>query len=206
MLIQILLLGLVPLVVFAFMDYKFSPQAGVKGGIATAIILLFAVYHLTKQVDWPEVASVVILIGLGIYSLKKNDPLFFKLQPVIVAVIMGVALMLVGTFAKSSLRYYFAKLKPMVKEIIAQEMSSKTPHQDGLAKDLVAQDELAEQDANNRLELLIQRTPWMGFVLTLHGLWLGFAALKKSTGFWLTVRALQIPVLAASMILMELMA
>lgn len=206
MLIQILLLGLVPLVVFAFMDYKFSPQAGVKGGIATAIILLFAVYHLTKQVDWPEVASVVILIGLGIYSLKKNDPLFFKLQPVIVAVIMGVALMLVGTFAKSSLRDYFAKLKPMVKEIIAQEMSSKTPHQDGLAKDLVAQDELAEQDANNRLELLIQRTPWMGFVLTLHGLWLGFAALKKSTGFWLTVRALQIPVLAASMILMELMA
>ncbi len=205
MLIQILLLGLIPLVVYAFMDYKFSPQAGVKGGIATAILLLFAVYHLTKQVDWPEVASVTLLIGLGIFSLKKNDPLFFKLQPVIVAVIMGIALIGVGTFAQSSLREYFAKLKPLVKEMLAQEMASKNPEQEMLATDPGEREELAEQVANSRLELLSQRTPWIGLVITLHGLWLGYAALKKSTGMWLTIRALQLPILAASMILMELM-
>ncbi len=79
----LMVLTFVPLVIYVVVDFYSGLKSGVLAAIGTAILTAIAFWWLLGELDWESVFIVGIMAISGVISIKKNNPIFFKMQPVI---------------------------------------------------------------------------------------------------------------------------
>lgn len=87
---EMLLVSLLPLVLFVFIEVKYGIKAGIWTAIIVAIAGLIYFYLKIGKVDAIMITEILLLIALGVISLKMMNARLFKLQPVFVSVVLSL--------------------------------------------------------------------------------------------------------------------
>lgn len=119
--LELLFVGVLPLVLFIIIDLKF----GMKWGIYSAIILalVIGVYYYIKlsYIDYLLFFELILLIILGFISIKLNNSKFFKFQPTIISLIVGLYIAYLQVFVSPILIRYLplmTSINPQLSYII----------------------------------------------------------------------------------------
>jgi intracellular septation protein len=172
-----LLLALVPIIAFAIAD----AMAGLKTGVIVAVVLsvvLFVVnWMILGKFDPIGLIEPVFFIILGLISLHLKNGIWFKFQPVVVNVLS--ALLLAGFQIWSE--PFLVRWAPAIDKLML-------PERQGFLVSPPILDKLA----------LISHV--LIYVFILHAVWVGWAALKKSTWVWTAVRLAGYPLLLGSVV------
>lgn len=122
--LSLLLFGILPLIAFVVID----SISGVKAGVIAAILLAIAeaiytlvVYH---TIDGITLGSTALVVIFGAWSLRANDPLYMKLQPVFLGTIFGSILVITGLMDQPLLVTMINKYDVMLPEEIRRAVSS----------------------------------------------------------------------------------
>lgn len=163
----LLIYGLVPLIAFVVVDL----YAGIKWAVAAAVVLatldVFATYYLSGTWDPGAIAAAVLITGLGIWTVRQNNPVYVKFQPVAVAAVFALLLIYFQFFGGGLVHRYL----PLLESSLPPEM----------------QPMLADPEF---VALLDRSVTGLIGVLIVHGLWVAYAALKMSNVGWLLVRGI----------------
>lgn len=161
-----ILIGL-PLVLFVVLDCLGGLKAGLIGAIMAAILELGFSYYITGGIDWTSIVSVILIVGLALWSMKQNTSVHIKTQPAIMSFIISV-LFLVSYISGMNYLYEmmvkYREIFPAQQQIILSNPA--TPY---------------------FMELM---TLYGGMSFLLHGFFMLWAAKKKSNLFWLVARVI----------------
>ena len=86
----------IPLLIFAIIDSFGNQKTALISAIVVALAELVFSYYLIGEIDWTSVVSIGLVIALAVVSLIKKDSIHFKMQPAIVAGIIGC--LFLGTY------------------------------------------------------------------------------------------------------------
>jgi len=174
--------GLLPLIVFALVDIF----AGMRSAIAAAIVFALAEaawsWHQFGEVDQITWLSLGLIVGMGVVSLRMQDSRLFKFQPVVMALILAGVLCWFEWQGQPLLVQMMPKVAALLPEEQRWTLSDPT---------------VLKQMA--RLDLLMIPT----FIA--HAAIVAWAALRKSTLFWLIARGVGFYVLMFGALLLNIM-
>ena len=175
-------LNLIPLILFSILNYYKGIKAGVLSGITASIILLLYFWLYLKIIDQDILIMTLLLVILGFLSIQYNNTLYFKLQPVLSAIIVIAIIFWLQVIKGLSI---FTLFTEHLKDILP-------------AKDFALLKEPSSQQ-------ILQRMPYHAILWTsLHTLILTWTALYCRTSLWLLIKALFLPFLLIMIILSEL--
>jgi hypothetical protein len=162
-----LLYGVVPLVVFVIVDAFADLKWAVVSAVAFAVLDVVISYRYLGGWDPGLVAALALLLLCGYAAVKSGNPLFVKLQPVLVAVIMALTVAYFQFVSTPLLQHY----APLLREMIP-------PDQQALLADprFIA--------AGDRL--VTATIP----LFLVHGAWVAYTAMRCSNLVWILTRAL----------------
>lgn len=100
-LIKKLLPGLLPIIVFIFVDAFWSTKAGLIVAIVFGVVQLFAIYFKEKKWDKFVIFDTALLCLFGVVSIVLENEIFFKLKPFIISAILA-ALIGISVFGKKN--------------------------------------------------------------------------------------------------------
>ena len=161
---QWLLIG-VPLLIFAIIDSLGNQKAALISAIAIAAGEFILSYYLIDAIDWTSVISVLLVVGLACLSLYKKDTIHFKLQPAIVAAVVGV--LFLGSYLLG---------KPFLFEMMVKYKSILPEAQRGM---------IEMPQTQVWLDLV---TLYGGILFILHAAFMVWVAYKCSNWFWVISR------------------
>ncbi|USN49930.1 MAG: septation protein IspZ [Myxococcales bacterium] len=162
-----LLFGLLPLVAFVIIDNFL----GLKSGLIAAIILAFleAGYSIFVfgSLDALSIASLVLVLAFGFWSLKSQKPIYIKLQPVIFGLIFSVVILVLQYLNKPLLPLFLDKYG----EQFPKEIMYAFAHQ-------------------NMRGLLSQLSLNLGIGILIHAVLVAYAAFRLNNWWWLLIRGI----------------
>lgn len=166
----LLVLTFVPLLIYVIVDFYSGLKSGVLAAIGSAAFTALAFWWLLGELDWESIFIVGVMAVTGIISIRKNDPIFFKFQPVITGSAVVVYLIWhqfwdVPFFVKA-----LPKLLPLLPEY---------------------QREIYDSPAGNQLLVDLNLYVIVGYLI--HTVVLAWAAAKAGNKIWIVVKALGIP-------------
>ena len=85
----LVLLGTLPLVLYAVVEWKYGMKAGVIAAIVLALLELAFTYFYLDIWDPSIAIAIVLLAGLGALSLIFKKPIFIRLLPAIMDVALA---------------------------------------------------------------------------------------------------------------------
>ena len=160
----ILIFGLLPLIIYVTVEFKWGMKAGVQAAIISCVALIFIHYFLYGVWDEFLLGETSLIVVLGLITIKMQDPKYFKFQPVVV----GSCFLLV-------LAWFQFFDEPLMVKMIPKMV-------------LMAPDLKAQMDNPIFIKQLSNISGQMIGVLLLHVIFVGFAAIKKSNFYWLMAR------------------
>lgn len=163
----IVLYGVLPLLVFAIVDFYASVKWAVIAAIACAFADIFITYFSLGMWDPGTIVAFVMIAILGIVTLRLENPLYVKLQPVMMAAVFSVILAYVQFVGGGIM----AKYMPLIRSQLPAAMRTNL-------------------DNPKFVALMDQAVSGLILVFIVHGAWVAWAAYKKSTVTWLMVRGL----------------
>ena len=174
----IFILTFLPLVLYVVVDAYSGLRLGVISAVCLGICATLGIFWLLGGIEWEAVMVLVLMAVTGFFSVKKNDPLLFKVQPLIT-----------GVFSSLFLAYFqfldtplFIKYLPKMEHMLDTQVRA-----------LINDPIFVETLTRINLHVMI----WV-FV---HALVMGLAAYKWSNKMWLVAKALGLPfVVIASLI------
>ena len=86
-----LLLDLVPILVFVVFDRRGKVKLAVAGAVLAAVLELVVSHFFIGGVDELSIVYAALFLAFGGLSYKFNNALFFKLKPVFISVVTGLA-------------------------------------------------------------------------------------------------------------------
>ena len=167
-----LLFGVLPLIIFVLID----SFAGLKAGIISAA--LFAVLELVytlvvyKQIDGITIGTLATVLILGFLSYKTGSSMFFKLQPVLLGVFFGAALLVMQVLDKPLLVILMEKYRYIVPENLREMMTNPM-----------------------FIELLKKSSLTLGWGFLIHAGFVAYAAFYMSNWWWLAIRGVGVYVM-----------
>ena len=177
-----LLLAILPLIMFVLAEALASMRIGILLAIASAAvepIFSYLVLGAIQPISFVTSGSILLL---GIASLLMNRSIYFKFQPVLVAIIVAVVL--------SSFQYSTetipSRTLPIVKGQFPTDLQS-----------------LLEQEMV--LGLLNSIFNWLPVAFALDAVWVAVAAYRWSTVTWLVVSALGTWVLSLAVVVIHIL-
>jgi hypothetical protein len=170
--IGIILLGLVPLIVFAIIDSFFSLKAALIGAsIAVAIEASFSIY-LIGEIDNFTLYNMLLIIIFAGLAWKFKSAKFFKMQPAIMSSLFGV--FLAGSYLMD---------QPILSEFVLK-------YQDQLKETLKNQPQTLNAITDPMMiKLFAESTFTSGILLFGHAAVCAFTALKMGNLAWILARA-----------------
>lgn len=174
---ELVLFGLLPLIVFAVVDMF----AGMRSAIAAAMVVALAEalwsWRQFGEIDSVTWVSLGLIVLMGVISIKMKDPLLFKFQPVVMALVLATVLAWFQWQGHPLMVQFMPKIAALLPEDQRTVMSNPL-----IVKQM------------GRLDLLMIPT------FMAHAAIVAWAAIRKSTLFWLVARgvgiyAMMIPVL-----------
>ncbi len=159
---NLLLFGLLPLVVFAVIDWRGGLRGAVFAAVLCSLLELIALYGVTGRPDSLSLIGTALFIAFGAVSLRFNDPLYFKLQPAVLYLFTALFLGCIQIFGGSAAARYMPLVQSAMPEILIPY--TKTPEFPAMM---------------NRIFNLTF------FALLLNAAVVGYAAMKCSRKVWL---------------------
>jgi intracellular septation protein A len=162
-----LIAGLLPLVIFVIID----AFAGVKLAAMSALLLAIGeaifTFFWIGEIDIVTGSGLILIAIMALMTIKKESPLFIKLQPVIFGIILGLALVI-----------SYAMDRPLLLELMVKY------------KDFLP--DQVKPFINNPLyiELIKMGTLTSGVGLILHALLTCYAAFRMSNWWWIFIRGI----------------
>jgi hypothetical protein len=166
--------GLLPLIVFAVVDIFAGMRAAIVAAIFVACAEATWSWSQFGEVDNITWLSMALIMVMGLVSLRMNDPLLFKFQPVVMALILALVM---GWFHLTG-QPLMLQMMPKVAAMLPEEQ-----------RWTLSDPEIIEK--MRRLDLLMVPT------LTAHAAIVAWAAVRKSTVFWLVARGVAFYLLLA---------
>lgn len=209
-------LGILPILVFVIVDSIAKKRVAIWSAIAMALVeLLYSLIEL-GELDELTLLSFATVAVFGLLSIKKNNDLFFKLQPVLFGVFLGMC----------SLVFYFVLDKPIfvmaadkykpVKAIVVDQMvmpsypelRSSADLPGSSFKEQLLQKPLPEvlaltSEGGAYLKLITAMSRDIGWLFLLHAALTAFAALRLSKWWWVAIRVPGFYLLAFGLIFLE---
>jgi intracellular septation protein A len=164
---SILLFGLLPLLVFVILDSLKGMKAGIIGAFILCFLELFYTLYQFGTVDSLTIGTFVLVLIFGFISLKTKNPIFFKLQPAILGLILGLILLICDLFGHNILSLAFAK------------------YQFAFPEELRA----ATEDPRF-IWALVKLNTYLGLGFLIHSALVAYAALKLSNWWWIIIRGI----------------
>lgn len=163
--INIVLFGILPLVAFVVID----SFMGLKAGLISAVVLaltetMYSLYEF-GELDGLSIASLALVAAFAFLSLKFNNPLYMKLQPVFLGVCFGAVLLVMQGFGKPVLLVMLEKYDTIIPAELREGLRNP------IAKHMLA-----------RLSLIL------GFGFLVHAVAILYAAMRMSSWWWLIIR------------------
>ncbi len=178
---SLFLITLLPLVVFVILDLRGSPRAAVIGAIVTSIGFLVLSYFMFGGIDGIGIAEVLLFIVLGFISLRLNNSRFFKFQPVVVGVLIGLILL----YSQVLHEPFLVRMLPMLQKL---------------------QPDIASQlDQPRFRELLARASLYLIPTFLGHAAILAYTAMRCSNWVWIATRVAIYPLMLVTMILAAIM-
>lgn len=174
---------LVPLIIYVIVDFYSGLKSGVIAAVATGALTAGFVWWLLGELDWEAIFIVVVMATSGWISVKKNNPVVFKLQPVIT----GGAVVIYLAWYQFFDTPYLLKAWPKMQTLLPQ-------------------DQVAMYATPEGQKYLINFTLYFLIWAFIHTLLVAWAALKKSNKVWIIVKGLGIPFILFGSILTMLLA
>lgn len=176
----IFLTSLLPMILFAVIDYYSDLKKGIYGAVLVSILSGILFSYVMGEVRYEIVFAVIVMIVTGYYSQKSEDALYFKLQPVVVS----FSLLLVFLWFQIFDVPIMVKMAPKAVTLLPEAKRSFFLSHEG--------------------QLMLSRMSiWAMLAFALHGIWVAYAAIHKSTKFWVVVKSLGAPIIAIICIVME---
>jgi intracellular septation protein A len=174
-------ISLLPLILYVIVDFYADLKWGVIIAIGTSLLMTGVYWALFGELDFEVVGIVVVLTLTGLISLRKNDPIFIKFQPVITNIVLILILSWFQWFDQPLFLKYLPKMKTLLEPKQLELLSSP-----------------------EALELLARMSGYSIFWIVVHTVLVGFAALKLDNRYWLLAKASGVPVVVAGSLLTEL--
>ena len=158
---KLLILGLVPVLIFWFVEEKFGTFWGLVAAMVWAVAECVYQYLKNQRVDKLTLFSTALVVVLGGLGLLLDNSILFKFQPVIVELVFAGILIWGGRKGEPLLFQMAKKTKP---EIF---LKSKSPTL------MSAQIGMMKKMTRNLLGILV-----------IHSILLSYYAVKGTTGQW----------------------
>ena len=180
---ELALFGLLPLIVFAVVDMFAGMRTAIAAAMVVALAEAFWSWTQFGEIDNVTWISLGLIVLMGLISIKMKDPLLFKFQPVVMALVLAAVLAWFQWQGRPLLVQFMPKIAPLLPEEQRAVMSNPM-----IVKQM------------GRLDL------WMIPTFMAHAAVVAWAALRKSTIVWLFARglgiyAMMIPVLLLNALL-----
>ena len=163
-------LTFVPLVIYVIVDFYSGLKSGVLAAIGSAAVTALAFWWLLGELDWESIFIVGVMAVTGIISIKKNNPIFFKFQPVIT----GSAVILYLSWLQFWGVPFFIKALPKLLPLLPEY-----------------QREIYDSPEGNLL--LADLNLYVIIAYLIHTSLLAWVAAKASNKVWIIVKGLGIP-------------
>lgn len=162
---SVLLFGILPLLAFVIVDSISGLKAGVIAGIVFAIgeaIYSIAVYG---AIDELTIGSTALVLIFGFLSYKSKKDIYFKLQPVVLGVIFGAALLIMQALGKPLLVMMIQKYHMMFPEDMREILLDEAT-----------------------LLLMTRLSGIVGIGFLIHAALVAYSAFKMNKWWWLLIR------------------
>ena len=161
---DLLLLGFIPLLVFAVLDSLSNVRYAVLGGVLAAFCeLIFSCYILGKVDAFAAAFAALVLVLAGL-SYKFENSVFFKFKPVIGGAIMGTIFLVTSALGE-----------PLMLTATDRYI------------DLISTDQRLKLQQPAMRELLADLNFCLGFTLPLHAGLTAWAALHLNRWWWFVI-------------------
>ena len=98
--ISLLLFGIAPLLIFVVVDSFCGIKSGVIAAIVLAVAEIMYTFIVSGTVDGFTIGSAALVLILGLISYKLENPIYMKLQPVVVGVILSLVFLVMQLAGK----------------------------------------------------------------------------------------------------------
>lgn len=174
-----ILFGVLPLLAFVIIDSFLGLKAGVWSAIFLAAIeALYTLYEF-GTLDELSIASMIFVALFGLVSLRYNNPIFIKIQPVFLGVCFGIIALVFQVINKPILIFMLNKYA----SILPVEL------QNNIENPLMQ-------------NLLARLSCYLGFGFLLHASVVAYAAFRMSNWWWLIIRGIGLYIMMALCVLM----
>lgn len=173
--------GLLPLIVFAIVDIFASMRAAIVAAIVFAILEAGWSYYQFGEVDRLTWISLGLVIVMGVIAFKMRNEVLFKFQPVALSAVSALALLYFQVFDTPLMVQMLPKAAAMLP--LDQQERLRDPQMIAL---------IARMDA------------MMVGACVIHAGLVAWAAMHKSTLYWLVMRGAAFYGLIAIVVLLNL--
>ncbi len=123
---EAIVFGILPIVFYVFVDMRYGMKAGIYTALVSVIVVVSWFFWRTNQIDKFVLFDGVLMCGLGVLSLRLNNPRYFKLQPFIIGMILGLYTLYFQIFSEPLLLHYIPTMRLLLEPEAAAMLSSDT--------------------------------------------------------------------------------
>ena len=175
---DLFMISLIPLVLFAIINYYTNLKISVVSSIASALLMLVFFWWVLDWFDPELIIMVVTLIVFGTVAIYKDDEFYFKLQPAVTGV--GVVIFMI---------YFEVIGEPLLFKMLPKVGKLLPPDKAHLLE-------------NSQVLATMHTLSLHGiFWIFVHSVLLGWCARFSSTKVWLLVKAFFLPAFLLIMLL-----
>ena len=157
--------GLLPLIVFAVVDMFANMRVAIISAIIFSVLEAVWGWYSYGEVDQTTWISLGLILAMGAVSIRMKSDKLFKFQPVAMGAVFAV-----------TLGYFQLRGNPLMVQMMPKVAPLLPP-------------ENREQLMDPRMIALMARLDRSLIVVFMaHGSLVGWAAMKKSTMYWLIIR------------------
>lgn len=168
---NLFIISLIPLILFAIINYYTNLKTSVITSIISAILMFFLGWLLLDWFDHELILMIIVMVIFGIIAIKKDNEFYFKLQPAVSGLLICLIVLYFEIFDESLL----FKLLPTI-----------NAHLPANASHLLKNKRMQETFHT----LFLHGTFW----IALHSILLAWSAKYSSTKTWLLLKAFFLPV------------
>jgi intracellular septation protein A len=166
-----IVVGIIPIVVFVILDSFTSLKTAIVSALACGLLEVAASFYFTGGLDWITVVVFILLVVMGLISIKMKSPLAFKLQPAVTSFLLTSILLISYMIGKPFLSMVVSKYHAAFAEM-PMFMTLQ-----------------AQIGADGIFRLFAALTLSTGLAFLAHTLLMIWAALRLSKWWWLAFKA-----------------
>ena len=118
-----ILLTLIPLILFVVVDYYSDLKNGVYSSVLLAVLVGIFFYAYLDYFDYEIVLTVLFMIGFGVVSIQRNEPKWFRVQPVATTLALILLLAYMSFQDKSIVVKMVGKMVDKTKDMTPEMLS-----------------------------------------------------------------------------------